>query len=483
MSEQKHWIFKKHTNNINLLTEVALYLKTNKSGISKAEKEKMYEEFSQSELYNPRISMRDEPLDSINHKLDGLKYFMFGYSDRIEGQIKFIFSPLGNLFLKYLDDREALAKIFATMLISMQFPHPFSKPSEDFLLYPFRLIFSLLLDSRLEGKLYNYEVVRFLIFTHKMTPEIYENLVQTILISRKKTDSYKFNYLKSNEAEATKSVYEWQYYMSSILNEINVIKKDEGDAHVELYHPQKATSKSPPTKRKANNGFFSLTDVVKPIISKLLDSYSVYDQPLLLNNSRRKSDDVVKEIYSFYPSELLIEVGETPDQLEMQLLELPKLIEEYSQNPNNNTHDKFEDVLEEAFNMFVNVDAQKLSGAGRTDIECLYLTINEKFAVEAKSTANKLSGINGGRLKRHRKLIGAKYTIVVTPRYVPSVRYDIQDQDVVIIKANTLSEYLYNNIVFHNREIDYGEIQEIITKNFGKDISPNVSELTLSKFG
>lgn len=483
MSEQKHWIFKKHTNNINLLTEVALYLKTNKSGISKAEKEKMYEEFSQSELYNPRISMRDEPLDSINHKLDGLKYFMFGYSDRIEGQIKFIFSPLGNLFLKYLDDREALAKIFATMLISMQFPHPFSKPSEDFLLYPFRLIFSLLLDSRLEGKLYNYEVVRFLIFTHKMTPEIYENLVQTILISRKKPDSYKFNYLKSNEAEATKSVYEWQYYMSSILNEINVIKKDEGDAHVELYHPQKVTSKSPPTKRKANNGFFSLTNVVKPIISKLLDSYSIYDQPLLLNNSRRKSDDVVKEIYSFYPSELLIEIGETPDQLEMQLLELPKLIEEYAQNPNNKTHDKFEDVLEEAFNMFVNVDAKKLSGAGRTDIECLYLTINEKFAVEAKSTANKLSGINGGRLKRHRNLIGAKYTIVVTPRYVPSVRYDIQDQDVVIIKANTLSEYLYNNIVFHNREIDYGEIQEIITKNFGKDISPNVSELTLSKFG
>lgn len=481
--EKNHWIFKKHTNNINLLTDIALYLKTNKSVISKVEKEKMYEKFSQTTLYNPRVSLRDEPLDAINHKLDGLKYFMFGYSDRIEGRTKFIFSPLGNLFLKYLDDRDALAKIFATMLISMQFEHPFSKPSEDFSLYPFRLIFSLLLDSRLEEKLYNYEVVRFLIFVDKMTPEIYEELIQTILISRKTPDSDKFNYLKSNEAEVTKSVYEWQYYMSSILNEINVIIKDEGDEYVELYHPQKESSKSAPTKRKANNGFFSLRNDVKPIISKLLESYSLFDKPLALNNSQRKSDDVVKEIYSFYPSELLIEIGETPDPLEIQLLELPKLIEEYSENPNNSTHDKFEDVLEEAFNMFVNVDARKLSGAGKTDIECLYLTINEKFAVEAKSTANKLSGINGGRLKRHRNLIGAKYTIVVTPRYVPSVRYDIQDQDVVIIKANTLSEYLYNNVVFHNREIDYGEIQKIIINNLGKDISLNISELTLTKFG
>lgn len=481
--EQKHWVFKKHTNNIELLTEVALYLKANKASISKDEKERMYEEFSRTSLYNPRISLRDEPLDAINHKLDGLKYFMFGYSDQIEGRTKFIFSPLGNLYLKYLDEKDTLSKIFSAMLIGMQFPHPFSKPSEDFMLYPFRLIFSLLLEPRLDGKLYHYEVVRFLIYIRKITPGLYEDLIVKILQSRKESDDDRFRYLKINEFEVTKSVYEWQYYMSSILDEINVIEKDDGDAYIDLYHPQKPTSKSAPTKRKANNGFFSLNKIVKPLIKTLLSEYTLYDQPLTLNNSKRKSDDVVKEIYSFYPSELLSEIGEMPNPLEMQLLELPKLIEEYSQNPDNRTFNKFEDVLEEAFNMFVNVDAQKLSGAGRTDIECLYLTINEKFAVEAKSTAKKLSAINAGRLRRHRNLIGAKYTIVITPRYVPSVKYDIQGQEVVIIKANTLSEYLYNNIVSHNREIDYGEIQEIIVNNLGNDISPEVSELTLTKFG
>lgn len=481
--ERKHWVFKKHTNNINLFTEVALYLKANKAGISMDEKERMYEEFSKTDIYNPRTSLRDEPLDAINHKIDGLNYYMFGYSDKIDGCQKFIFSPLGNLFLNHLDDRRALAKIFAAMLFSIQFPHAASKPSEEFSLYPFRLIFSLLLDSRLDGTLYNYEVYKFLIYQDKMTPEIYETLVSRILESRKQSDIDKFAYLKSNEFEIVKSTYEWQYYVSSLLEAVGVIHKNEGNNSIELFHPQKPTSKSKPTKRIINNGFFVLTEAVKPLIIKLFKDFSLYDVPLDLGDSKRKSNDIVKEIYSFYPSALLVEIGETPDSLQMQLLELPKLIEKYSQNPENQTADKFEDVLEDAFNMFVNVEAQKLSGAGRTDIECLYLTLSEKFAVEAKSTANKLSGINAGRLRRHRNLIGAKYTIVVTPRYVPSVKYDIAEQEIVIIKANTLSEYLYNNIAANNRDIDYGEIQEIVVNNLGKDISADVSELTLTKFG
>lgn len=481
--ERNHWIFKKHSNNMNLFEEVALYLKANKSGISKAEKEKMYEEFRATTLYNPRMSLRSEPLDAINHKLDGLNYYMFGYSDKIEGDKKFIFSPLGNLFLKYLGDRQAIAKIFTTMLIGIQFPHPASRPSENFHLYPFRFIFSLLLEPRLDGILYHYEVYRYLIYVDKFTPEIYEQLIYEILESRKISDVDKFAYLKKYEFEIVKSTYEWQYYVSSMLESVGIIHKNNGTRTVDLYHPQRRGSKSAPTKRSINNGFFQLTELVKPIVVSLLGKYKIDDVTLELNDSNRKSGDVVKEIYSFYPDELLTEIGEIPDPMQIQLIKLPKLIEEYAQNPNNQTADKFEDVLEEAFNMFINVEAQKLSGPGRTDIECLYLGINEKFAVEAKSTANKLSSVNAGRLHRHRNIIGANYTIVVTPRYVPSVKYDILGQEIVIIKANTLSEYLYNNIVSHNRDIDYKEIQEIIVNNLGKDISANISDLTLSKFG
>ena len=132
--------------------------------------------------------------------------------------------------------------------------------------------------------------------------------------------------------------------------------------------------------------------------------------------------------------------------------------------------------------MFYNVEVQKIGGAGNTDLECLYITKKKKFAVDAKSTKNKLSGINAGRLEGHREKIGGVYTIVVTPRYVPAVLQDIHNSPIVIIRSNTFSEYLYNCIDNDNRNIDYEDFDDIIIHNLGKDISSNVSNLTISKF-
>ncbi|HDL02344.1 MAG TPA: restriction endonuclease, partial [Candidatus Pacearchaeota archaeon] len=194
------------------------------------------------------------------------------------------------------------------------------------------------------------------------------------------------------------------------------------------------------------------------------------------------TEDVLKEIYSFYPDILLTRLDEEGEEFNVKLLELPKLIEEYSNNEEGNTAYLFEDILVEGFNMFHNVSAKKISGAGNTDIECLYITLKKKFAVEAKSTKNKLPLLNSGRLNRHREKIGGEYTIVVTPRYVPSVKYDIKHTGIVIITASTFSEFLYNNIANNCREIDYTDFDDIITQNLGKDISIPISELTIKKF-
>ena len=468
---------------MNFLTELALYLKANKSGISKQEKNEMYDNFAKTSLYNPRKSYRDKPTDAVNHKLDGLNYFMFGYSSKLHGEDKFIFSPLGNLFLKYLSDEKALSKIFATMLVGLQLPHPASKHSEEFKVYPFRLIFQLLLDERLDGRLYHFEVYRYLIYIDQINVVSYEELVQKLLASRAESDLDKVLFLKEHEHQIVKTIFEWQYYISGLLEEINIIRKINGDRKLPLYHPTKEGSKSPPTKRFAHNGFFTLNKELIPLVKTLLKTYSVFDEPIQLIDSTRQTSDVVKEIYSFYPNELLVELGENVDTLHNKLLELPEMINQYSLNPENKTANRFEDVLEEAFNMFYNVEANKLAGSGRTDLECIHLDNKVKFAVEAKSTANKLSSINAGRLARHRELIGGKYTIVVTPKYVPSVRYDIKGQDVVIIKANTLSEYFYNNFISNNRNINYDEIHSIVCENLGHDISDKISELTLTKFG
>ena len=204
--------------------------------------------------------------------------------------------------------------------------------------------------------------------------------------------------------------------------------------------------------------------------------------PLQLDDAERMTMDVVKEIYSFYPIELLNEIGEATDDLKLELLQLPKLIEQYANNNEGAEAYKFEDILVDGFNMFYNVEAKRISGAGNTDIECLYLTSKKKFAVDAKSTKNKLSGLNAGRLAAHRNKIGGEYTIVVTPRYVPAVLLDIKASAIVIVRASTFSEYLYNCIDNNVRQIDYKDFDNIITSSLGSDISNQVSKMTLEKF-
>jgi len=130
----------------------------------------------------------------------------------------------------------------------------------------------------------------------------------------------------------------------------------------------------------------------------------------------------------------------------------------------------------------VNVEARKVGGAGHTDIECLYITKKKKFAVEAKSTANKLIGINAGRLREHRSQIGGEYTIVITPRYVPAAKRDIRNEPIVMILASTFSEYLYNHMYHDVREIDYKDFDDIITSNLGTDVSKLISNMTMEKF-
>ena len=250
MQGKKHWVFKKHTNSIEKLIDVAIYLKSTKAGISISDKTKMFEQFKNNSKYTPRTSLRDKPLDAMTHRLNELSYYMFGYSDKIDGKDKFIFSPLGNLYLKYIGNRESIQKIFATMLFSIQFPHPASAPSETFHLYPYRLLFKLLLDKRLDETVYNFEVYKYLIYIDEMSEDIYENVVRQMLEEREKSNLDQFKYLKENEHEIVKTAYEWQYYVSKLLSDSGILDRYEGDENIDLYHPQKETSKSAPQREK-----------------------------------------------------------------------------------------------------------------------------------------------------------------------------------------------------------------------------------------
>jgi len=472
--ENKKWILYRHTSDFNLLVETAQILKSySKTTITKAEKERLNLRLRELGLYNERNP--DLPLDAINHKINQLSYYMFGYQAKIDGVDRFMFSPLGNLYLKNLNDKEKAAKIFMTMLWSVQYQHPHSGTDKEFQLYPFRLIYKLLSDRRLDCKLYAFEVSYAVVFVKKVTTEIYENLVNEILELRKLSSEQLTALFQSDRHAFVNSAYEWDYYVSTLFQNAGVLEKTNGEIICTLQHGNTNTF------RKITRNVVAISDTLFDFVAQLDSQYSFLEKPLLLNDSERLKIDVVKEIYSFYPDVLLVAIGEQDTEL-CRYLELPKLIEQYANNPENETAYMFEEVLIDGFNMFYSVEAKGIGGAGHTDIECLYITKRKKFAVESKSTANKLLGINVGRLREHREEIGGEYTIVVTPRYVPAAKRDILGTPNVIILASTFAEYLYNCIDNDLREIDYADFDNIIIDNLGKDISRNISNLTISKF-
>ena len=235
MVQTKKWILYKHTSDFLMIKEVALDVK-NKciADVSEQAKSAMQQRLELLNLYKAR-STKWKPLDAINHRINTLEYWMFGY----EHNKKFIFSPLGNLFVKYINDEEKLAKIFIAMLFSLQFQHPASGTDKSFQLYPFRLIFKLLLDNRLEGKIYNSEFVYYLPFIECISNESYEKLIADIIEFRKINKNELEDIFSSNEHLYVNVIYEWQYYTQKLLQSIGILDIESGDKVVKLYHPQK----------------------------------------------------------------------------------------------------------------------------------------------------------------------------------------------------------------------------------------------------
>lgn len=65
---------------------------------------------------------------------------------------------------------------------------------------------------------------------------------------------------------------------------------------------------------------------------------------------------------------------------------------------------------------------------------------------------------------------------------MPAVKQDIRGQNIVIVLANTLSEYLYNHIYHDIREILYKDFDDIIVNHMGEDVSKLISDMTIKKF-
>ena len=158
---------------------------------------------------------------------------MFAYRSSTSKQ-ELVFSPLGNLLLDNINDKEKVAKIFATMMFNMPFNHPYNKMSAEFNLYPFRLLFKLLCDSRLEGRLYCDEVFYHIVWTKEINASSYEELVRNILNLRTTPSSVKYQMFNESlplEDTLANALHETIYLFghlseSGIVNHTDVPRED-----------------------------------------------------------------------------------------------------------------------------------------------------------------------------------------------------------------------------------------------------------------
>lgn len=489
-STKEKWTIMMYMRDFDLMATYAYALRASNE-LSNDNIDEILHKMEEDDIYRPRNggSTFTGQFKSIQ-----IAWYMFGYynkSRKRDEEKKMVFSPLGNLLLDNLKEREKVSKIFLAMLFGNGFRQPFSQMDERFNIFAFRLIFKLLRDPRLEGRLYSDENFYLAMFIKSINEDTYEELVNDILVLRKRTPFEKYKEYKENERVVALSSHEWRYATGMLESAgiVNILNDYDNRVIGELtYGNISETTGRPNGVRKYKEDYVVLRPELTSLVDKLLDSYPYYIRPYPEDEINKKFNSaMVVEMYSFYPSELLDEIGMNTenDKAIATMLSIANNVNYYS-HEEITTGEKFEFALTDAFNMFLDVDAERIGGAGNSDIECVYYMQNQKckkFDIEAKSTTRKLLQINSRRLLTHRFKIGSNYTMIIAPNFSVGVLRDIEGEDSVIIKAATLANYLYQYIIKSGRDISYSVLDEIVENNMGKDITDKVNAYVYSNFG
>ena len=504
-SSKEKWTIMQYLRDFDLMTAFAYALRESPTELSVENLLDIMGQLEEKGIYKPtskkpqKGEKAEKNINTALFRSVQIAWYMFGYYDKNSNrrkQKKFVFSPLGNLLLDNIEDKAKTSKIFLTMLFSLAFRQQFSMMNRQFNLYPYRLLFQLLKDPRLEGKLYSDEATYLLMFTKTVDKQIYEDLVEDILEVRRMTPKAKYELFKQNEGVMALAIQEWKYAcgMLQSANIVDWVVPKESIGSLAQGETTKRHAKNP-TKRAYKMDYISVRSDIDAYLAKLLSNYSYDVIPYTVEEQESGFEkDIIFRLYNFYPTELLVELG-MPTDKERKLtamLTQVDIINEYAYNKYMDlTGTGFEYVLKDAFNLFADVEAEKIGGAGKTDIECLYIMpkAKKKFDVEAKSRNKKLSEINPRRLREHREAVKSKYTLIIAPSFALGVKADIEKEPAVLIESNVLSQYLYQYICAEAKRdsdsilISYKDLDEMVLDNLGKDLTPALREFIFEKYG
>lgn len=480
------WIMQKNVSSKDIITA---YLKVISESKSEINFTSLKDKLKYDSIYKGRSSYGS--ISTMGVRFSQMCFYMFGYKTK-----KCFFpSPMTQNLLKQTKSISDESN-FLVNLFSMQYPQPFSETSYDFEIYPGRLIVKLLLDTRIDCKLYIDEIIWFLPFIEKIDESIYEELIRSIIEYRNFNYYQKltlFNGIKNKDDVFANVTHEFNYYFLRIFRDFGVFDIIEDSKHNDglIFKFNHGTGDTKRTDAydsgKKCSGYIQLSNKVIDDAQKLNDSFSAFDRPTTMQSIGIYSlEDWKNNIYNVEPLQYLNCISKENKHEK----EVYDTIQTMLHASKYGSHDgkEFENALTPFMYLFRetrNVD--NLGGSGNTDLLCAIEDENgniHKINIDAKTRKVGLEEINARRLDSHLKKHGSEFCLVVAPRFASGVSSDILGHNIVTVKAEDLGSYCYKECMANkDGYADFDSVMKLIKDNLGTDITEQIRDLTVQRYG
>ncbi len=480
------WIFQKNVSSDDIIKSYLDVLNDERTDINYAS---VQQELRNRNIYRGRSCAGS--LSTMSVRFSQMCFYMFGY----KVNNTFVPSPMTS---NLLDEECDIPKESNSLinLYSMQFPHPYSRTNPDFKIYVGRLIVKLLLDDRIDNKLYIDEMIWFLPFIETIDEHIYDELIDSIIEYRNLSYVQKkrlFESIRNYDDVFANTIHEVNYYFLRIFRGFGVLKivpdaSHNGGQVFKFHHGTGNTMRSDAyDSGKSVSGYVVLRDEVLADAIKLNNSFSAFDEPTTMQtegiNSKR---DWLTSIYDTEPLSYLSCINGAANREK----EISDIVQKMVYASKYGSHDgkEFENSLKPFMSLFrETANVEIISGAGNTDLLCAMEDENEeiyKMNVDAKTRRVGLEEINARRLENHLQRHGSKFCIVVAPRFASGIVGDIAGHKIVTVRADDFGSYCYKECK-NNRDgfADFESIHQIIENNYGTDITEMIRDLTTSRYG
>lgn len=481
------WIFQKNISSSELMKA---YIETLYEIGNDIKFDDLKQKLRNKNLYKGRSKSGNT--NTMGVRFSQMCFYMFGYKI---GK-KFMPSPMT---LNILDSNNKIDIKSNSLvnLFSMQFPQPYSKTSDHFNIYCGRLIVKLLLDKRIDNKLYIDEFIWFIPFLEKIDEKIYSELIASILEFRNLSYNKKMELFRSvrdyNDVFANVT-HEINYYFLRIFQSFGVfdIVEDKNHNNGQLFsfnHGVSDTKRTDAYKSGAKvSGYVSLSKEVIQNAEKLNDSFSVFDCPTSQNTEGIYSvRDWLTELYEIEPLKYLNCISNKFEQDRNIIDVITKMT--YVSKYGSSDGKEFEQALKPFIELFRETEnVEIISGAGNTDLLCAMRNIDTDVVynmnVDAKTRKSALEEINARRINNHLEKHGSKFCIIVAPKFAMGVKKDIEGHKIVVVRAEELGAYCYRECISSSDGYaDFTSLLNIIKNNYGSDITESLRDLIQNRFG